>query len=387
MILNQSDIFGTIIWFILFFVLIFMYPRLMLSQLIYKLEQSAEKMERMSQDSIKLIVKKIQNNITKDMKNKIEEFTDFFVIEPSNIDPYGIVRKIDETIRRMETRFDEFVDEIAENKDYKNKQEINYGLRAAIGLRQIAKIVRHNVELAKKFKNLQIAMILQMQMPIIEKIAESELKGTEAFVNGIPIGDSIGPLVAASLMNKSNEIAEDVVCDEINIEDRKCFVLKAKGPGPHLGRIDEAINAILKKHKISRVITIDAAQKLEGEKTGSVAEGVGFAMGGWAQREIIENILLPKKIPIDSIVVKVGFMEAIMPMKKDIFESLPKVHEAIKRAVRRSKKNEKIIIIGVGNSCGIGDNKKILDDLKKKIDEIDKKYKEEEAKEKKGGWI
>ena len=59
-------------------------------------------------------------------------------------------------------------------------------------MRQIAKIVRHNVELAKKFKNLQIAMILQMQLPIIEKIAESELKGAQAFVSGWPIGDSIG---------------------------------------------------------------------------------------------------------------------------------------------------------------------------------------------------
>lgn len=386
--LAQTEVAGTLIWFVLFFVLIFLYPKLMLSQLIYKLEQSAIRMENMSKKSINIVSKKVSGKVIKSIRDKIEGFTDFFVVEPSNIDPYGLVRKIDQTIRAMENRFDEFVDEVAASKKYEEKQEINYGLRAAMGLRQITKIVRHNVELAKKFKNLQIAMILQMQMPIIEKIAESELKGTGAFVNGEPIGDSIGPLVAASMMSKSREIAEDIMCSEEKIEGKKCFVLKANGPSPHLGRIDEAINKIMKRNKISRIITIDAAQKLEGEKTGGVAEGVGFAMGGWAQREMIENVLLPKKIPIDSIVVKVGFMEAIMPMKRDIFDSLPKTHEMIKKSVKRTKKSDKIMIIGVGNSSGIGNDKKILGEVKKRIIEIDKKYKkEEEQKKKNKGWV
>jgi len=378
---------GTIVWFILFFILIFLYPRLMLSQLIYKIEQSAVKMEGMSQTSIKIISKKINKNMNKDIKNKIESFTDFFVIEPSSLDPYGIVRKIDATIRSMEQRFTEFTNELAGNKSYKEKQEINYGLRAAIGLRQISKIVRHYVEMAKKFKNLQIAMILQMQLPIIEQIAEGELKGTEAFVNNWPIGDSIGPLIAASLIDESKEIAEDVMLGTTIIEGRKCFVLKAKGQGPHLGRIDEALTYIMKRNRIARVITIDAAQKLEGEKSGSVAEGVGFAMGGWAQREMIENILIPKKIPLDSIVVKVGMTEAIMPMKKDIFNSIENTNALIRRAVRRVKKNEKVIIIGVGNSSGIGDNKNTVEDVRKIVDMLEKKNKAEEAKKKKGGWF
>jgi len=386
--LSQTEIFGTLVWFVLFFVLIFLYPKLMLSQLIYKLEQSAVRMENMSKVSINIVSKKVSGRVLKNIRDKIEGFTDFFVVEPSNIDPYGLVKKIDQTIRAMEDRFDGFVDEVAANRKYSEKQEINYGLRAAMGLRQIAKIVRHNVELAKKFKNLQIAMILQMQMPIIEKIAESELKGTGAFVNSEPIGDSIGPLVVASIMNNSKEIAEDVFCSEERIEGRKCFVLKARGPSPHLGRTDEAINKILKRNKIARIITIDAAQKLEGEKTGGVAEGVGFAMGGWAQREMIENVLLPKKIPIDSIVVKVGFMEAIMPMKKAIYDSLPKAHEMIKRSLSRTKKSDNVLIIGVGNSSGIGNDKKILDGVKKRVIEIDKKYKKEaEAKKKKKGWF
>ena len=243
------------------------------------------------------------------------------------------------------------------------------------------------MEISKKFKNLQIAMILQMQLPLIEEIAKSEQKGAEAFVNSWPIGDSIGPLSAVALIEKSKEIAEDTMMGEMVIEGRKCFVLKAKGPSPHLGRDDEAIEKIMKKNKIARVITIDAGLKLEGEKSGSVAEGVGFAMGGWGQRELIENYLLPRKMEIDSIVVKVGMTEAIAPMTKDIYDSIPRVHEFVTRAVKRAKKGQKVIIIGVGNSSGTGNNKNELQNVKKLVDEFDKKKKAEEAKKKKGGWF
>ena len=385
MFLSQADIGGTIVWFALFFLLIFLYPRLMLSQLIYKIEQSAVRMEAMSKKSVGMISRKAGSQ--KGSREKVEEFTEFFVVEPSSIDPFGLVKKIDQTVRGMESRFREFVDELVPGRGYDEKQNINYGLRAAIGLKQMSKIVRHYVEMAKKFKNLQIAMILQMQLPIIEKIAESELKGTEAFINEWPVGDSIGPLAAAELLESSREIAEDVFMGTASIEGRKCFVLKAKGPAPHLGRVDEAIEKIMKKNRIVRVITVDAGLKLEGEKTGSVSEGVGFAMGGWGERELIENYLLPKKVPIDSIVVKVGFAEAIVPMKKEIYEAVPRAHEYVKKAARRAKKNEKLIIIGVGNSSGIGNSRKELKGLKQLVEQLARKTKQEEEKAKKGRWI
>src|SRR3989338_293202 len=384
--LLQADIFGTILWFVILFVFMILYPRIMLSQIIWKIEQSARRLEEMSEKSNSMCTKRTSSN-TKDMREKIDVFSDFFLVEPSSLDPYGIVHKIDQLIRQTEERFTEFVDENASSKSAIEKQQLNYALRTSIGLRQIAKIVRHNVELAKKFKNLQIAMIIQIQLPIIEKFAESELKGTEAFLNGWPVGDSIGPMVAASLMEESMEIAEGSVAGYTKIEGRQCFVLKAKGPEPHLGRTDDAINKLMKKHNFARVITIDAGLKLEGEKTGAVAEGVGFAMGGYSQRELIENVLLPKKKPIDGIIVKVGLFDVIAPMQKEVLDSMPKVHEAVVRSVKRVKPKEKVLIIGVGNSSGIGDNKKAVEQVKDLIIKNDKKMKEEEKAEKKGSWI
>ncbi len=380
-----TDAVSTIIWFLIFMVFIFIYPRLMLTQMIMKLEQSAIKLEAMSVKARNLVAKKTGKK-DHSISERIRNFQEFVAIEPSSFDPYGIVKKIDQVSRNVESRFEDFSKEIGSGKSEKEMREINFGLRTAIGVHMIAKIVRHYVETAKKFKNLQVALIIQMQMPMIEKIAESELKGTEAFVRGWPIGDSIGSVVAASYMEKSKLIAEGVVCAETRILDRKVFVLKAYGPDPHLGRIDEAVSALVKKHRIAKVITIDAAGKLEGEKTGSVAEGVGFAMGGGVEREIVEAVLLPKKIPIDTIVVKVGIEEAIMPMKKDILDSMPKVRESIEYSVKKTGKTDKIILIGVGNSCGIGNDRKSLKEAENIILENDKKAKAEEKSQKKKWW-
>lgn len=355
----SNDPFGAIIWFFIFIIFLMVYPRMMLAQLIYQLEVSAKRLEEMVIRSINLCTRKVKQ---KGVRKLINEFTEFFVIAPSNLDPFGIVKKIDQVIRSMEYRFDEFVKEVGTHLSEKEQKELNYGLRTTIGLKQIAKLVRHYVELSKKFKNLQIAMMLRMQMPIIEHIAKGELNGTEAFVNGIPVGDGIGPLVAASFMRNGKKITEDIVYSEIVIEKRKCIVLKANGPHPNLGRIDEAISKFINKYKIAKVITIDAAGKLEGEKTGNIAEGVGFAMGGVVQREIIENILLPKKIPVYSIVIKVGLTEAIEPMKKSIFNALPRVREKIMKEVRRTKRNGIVLIVGIGNTCGISNDSKALKD-------------------------
>jgi hypothetical protein len=370
-----SESLSSLLWFVVFILFAIFYPRIMLAQMIVKLEESARNLEAMSAKSRRIIMKKI-GVFSKDLEERIKYFQDFFSIEPSSLDPFGIVKKIDAIYRYTEKRFDDFVNSIGNNKSKEEKQMINFALRASISINMIAKIVRHYVETVKKYRNLQIALILQMQLPMIERLAKSELEGTEAFANGYPIGDSIGPMVAASLMEKQRYITEDVVYDEKEMFGRRVIILKADGPAPHLGRIDDALKKIIEKRKIAKVITIDAGAKLEGEKTGSIAEGVGFAMGGDFQREIIENILLPKKIPLDSIIVKVGIEEAITPMTEEIRKSVPRVIEAIKDSIKRTKGKGDIIIIGVGNSCGIGNTKDSLKNVEEKIKKLSKKPKE-----------
>lgn len=372
MLFFQIDI-TNVIWYIVFFLFIFLYPKIMLTQMITKLEESARKMEGLSVRSRQLILKKVGGDSKKN-DEKIKKFQEFFAIEPSSLDPFGIVKKLDQLSRNVESRFDEFVNEIANKKSKEEKQRINFGLRAAISVNAIAKLVRHYVEIVKKYKNLQVALILQMQLPMIEEVAKSEFRGTEAFMNGYPIGDSIGPMVAASLMKKSKNLTKEVVYDKRKMFGKEVIIMKASGPEPRLGRIDEAILKIIKRRKIAKVITIDAGSKLEGEKTGSVSEGIGFAMGGSFEREIVENILLPRKIPLESIIVKVGLEEAITPMKKEIAKSVPIAIEAIENSIKRTKEKGVILVIGIGNTCGVGNNQDELKETEKKIKEIERKY-------------
>ena len=74
-------------------------------------------------------------------------------------------------------------------------------------------------------------------------------------------------------------------------------------------------------------------------------------------------------------------------MIKEIYESLPKVKKAIERSVKRAKRGEKVLIIGVGNSCGIGDNKKSLDKVREVVMKLHKKAEEEKKNKKKGSWF
>ena len=79
---------------------------------------------------------------------------------------------------------------------------------------------------------------------------------------------------------------------------------------------------------------------------------------GSFEREIAESLLLPKRIPIEAIIVKVGFEEAIEPMKPEIASAAKLVLEHVRQTIRRTRKKGVIIVAGIGNSSGIGNSKK-----------------------------
>jgi hypothetical protein len=331
------------------------------------------------------MVGRISKTPDKKLKDSVANFFEFFVITPVSLDPYGIVKKFDLVVQTEKARFSYFVNQIAPDMDEEMKANTEMGLAGGIEMNTIAKIVRHYVELIKQTKSYQIALIIQMQMPLIKRIADSIHEGTMALAKGEPVGDGLGPLVAAEFMDaKSKEIEEDILMSEVTIEGRNCFVMKARGPGGRLGNPGKAVEKIAAKHRIARIITIDAAAKLEGERTGSIAEGVGVAMGGpGVDRSYIEDVAVKSNIPIDSVIVKMKSEEAIVPMKKEIKDAIPQVVEKVKEALMRSKKGDKIIIVGVGNTSGVGNDKKAAAVTKKWVDDYDRKMKLEKKKKKK----
>jgi len=358
-------------------------------QAIAKLEVVSNSLSKLSEDAKKIVLKKISKNPDAKTKNEVNDFMDFFVIDPVSLDPYGIMGKIEHLVNLSEDRFRLFVEKSAPQLREDEKANLVMGLSGAVSLNQIFKIVRHIVELAKKTKNVQLAMLFQMQMPMIEKIAKALLKGTEALSNGWPIGDAAGPLFAAHMIEnaKTIEIEQDVLMAKRKIKGRNVFILKARGPGGRLGKLGKAAEKIIKKEKIKKVITVDAAAKLEGERTGSVAQGVGVAIGGpGVDRSYIENIATRLSIPIDTFVIKMSQEEAIMPMKKEVMSAIPRVIELVTQNVAESKGN--ILIIGVGNTGGVGNNKKAAIEAEAQANKVLQilKNRKDEEKEKKRDW-
>jgi len=377
----------SILWVVLLFVMIFFGPRLMFYQVFLKLDQSASMLESFAVNGRSIVIRRITKKPTRELKEAVSNFMDFFTIEPVSLDPFGIVKKIEHIYMLSEKRFKYFAKNIAPKLEEESRANLVMGLSGAISLNQIAKVVRHFVEMARKTKSYQWAMIVQMQLPMIERLSKALLKGTEALTNGWPIGDSIGSLVAANLIGeaKTKEIEEDALLATKRIKGRKILLIKAKGPGGRLGRLGKAVEKLVKKQKIAKIITIDAAAKLEGEKTGKIAEGIGVAIGGiGVDRTYIENITTAKEIPLDSVVIKMSQEEAMMPMKNEILNSVSRVTKAVEDAIARTRERGSIIIVGVGNSSGIGNDKKSAEEAEeqiKKVAAMMRKREQEESKE------
>ena len=381
-----GDWISWIVWIIFIMIFFFFYPRLMVSQIMWKLERTARDLEIMSDKARRFVTKEITRSPDKRLRDSIDRFFEFFMISPVGLDPAGYVPKLDHMLENQKDRFEYFVDQIAPKMDKEKKANIQMGLAGGITVHEISKIVRHYVELVRQTKNIQIAMVLQMQLPLIEKIAKAMFNGTKALSKGQPIGDGLGPLVAADLIGKARttEADKDVIMARVPMDGRTLIVMKAKGPGGRIGFPGKVVRNVMKKESISRVITIDAAAKLEGEKTGSLAEGVGVAMGGpGVERSYIEDIVVKQRVPMDSIVVKMSQEEAIMPMRKAIKDALPEVRKSLKRSLERTKRGDKVVVVGVGNTSGVGDSGDTVRKVSEWVDKHERKLLAQKKRKKK----
>ncbi len=295
-----------------------------------------------------------------DPTERIDQFLEYIAITPQNMDPSGIVWKLEHILDIRDVRFKDEVKLMAPEADEPQLNNLENTFEAAMALNMIYKVIRHFYLLGKKTNSLYVIMQIQMVLPLIMKQAEAYAQALRAFAVGQPIGDGAGALVAAKLMHgyETREIAKDVVAATVPIEGRTAYVLKAKGPGGNVGKPGEGIRKIIeeKKGKISTVIMIDAALKLEGEQPGEVAEGIGAAIGGPGVEQFkIEESIVQHKIPLNAIIVKQDLGDAVSPMRKEIFDAIDPVIRRIKRLLmERTKKGDNVIIAGIGNTIGIG---------------------------------
>jgi hypothetical protein len=330
-----------------------------ISKSLVKLKTMRENARKEAIDYVKNAIK-ISSSSTRDPAVGVDRFLEYFTILPVDLDPNGLVHKLDHIMRTRDDRVRAEIKKLCIGAGDKEISKIENILEAATALNLIYKVVRHYYLMGKRTTSMFILVQLQMVMPLLLEEAEALQKAISAFKRGQPIGDGIGPMVVGKMMfgKEKKFAARETIYSEDEYRGRKIYLLKAEGPAGTVGRPGEAITRLVGDMgiKIDTVIMIDAALKLEGEKTGDVAEGIGAAIGGiGVEKYQVEEVAARFNIPIYAVIVKQSVQDAITIMRKEIADAFEKVTNTVYSVIEdRTSEGQSVMVIGVGNTIGVG---------------------------------
>jgi len=352
----------SVFFYVFFIVFMFYGQRIQMYIMIREVEGSLFKLKYMRDEARKTAIETIKEigKPSTDPSSRVDRYLEYFTIAPQNMDPAGIVYKLDHILDIRDARLKEEVKLMAPASDEVQVYNLENTLEAAMALNFIYKVVRHYYLQGKKTLSLYTIMQLQMILPLVMKEAEAYSSALKAFAFGQPIGDGAGPLIAAKLMHgyETRKVPKDCVVATVPFEGRTALVIKAEGPGGNVGKPGDSVKAVIaeNKGKIAAVIMIDAGLKLEGEVVGEIAEGIGAAIGGpGVDQYKIEESVMEDKIPLYAVIIKEDIGDAVSMMRKEISDATDKAIERVKNVVmERTKEGDIIIIVGVGNTIGIG---------------------------------
>lgn len=349
-----------LIW-ILSFMLLFVYgSRIQIYLSLRKIGGDLRKLERMKESSrIRLrqeIGKYGMDEAT--VKAQVDQLLTSVMIEPVSLDPHGVVFKLNHILRTYENYFKSRVASLTPNADKVVRQNLSNLVEVGMALDYLYRYVRHLYSSAKKYNDLFAVVTLQMNLPLLMDSADAYYSSIDSFSKGEPIGDGLGPLVASKIIQSSpvKLVTEETVFTELTLDDRRLLVVKAEGPGGTVGRPGEAVEKLLELYPdVSMVVTVDAALKLEGERSGEIAEGVGAAIGGpGVDRYMIEESATKKKVPMYAVVVKMSEKEAITQMKEELKKASDEAIARIRRLLAdKTRPNSTVLLAGIGNTIGI----------------------------------
>lgn len=351
-----------LIWIAFFVVFMFYGQRIQMTVMLREIAGSLHKLRLMRDRGRSIAISTIKElgKPNDDPTLRVDRLLEHVYIGPVSLDPAGIIQRLEHLIDVRDLRIKDDVRAMTPQADETQLINLTNVLEAALALNQIYKLVRHFYLQGKKTLSIYVVMQLQMILPLVMKQSEAFANALRAFTLGQPIGDGAGCLVAGKLMHggEKREIAKDIVGSEVMIEGRKAYVLKAKGPGGNIGKPGEAVKRIIEENegKVSMIILIDAALKLEGEKIGEVAEGIGVAIGGTGvEKYKVEEIATKYKVPLNAVIIKEDIGDAVSTMKKEIIDGADVAVERIKQLIQeKTKEGDTVIIAGIGNTMGVG---------------------------------
>ena len=356
---DDSNPLMMIVWILPIILFVFYGQRIQLYVTSGEIKKAIKKLDGFREESKSELVDYVKNNLNpeNDFTKKIDRFLDYFTIMPVDMDPNGIVDKVQHTVRAREDYTRQHIKTLSPKINDVELNKVQTLLEIATSLQMIHKIINHMFLTAKKQKNYPLILPLQMMLPFIMEHARAMQAAIPAFKTGQPIGDGIGPMVVGKMMlNEEKEIVSfQTVLAKSTFENRKLFLLKAEGPSSTVGRPDEALQKIIDSNKIDAIIMVDAALKMEGEDSASVARGFGAAIGGIGTEKFqIEEIATINQIPVFSIIVKQSVKEAITLMSKEIADQADNVRSQVyEMIVENTTEGQSVVVIGVGNTAGV----------------------------------
>ncbi|MFP4229677.1 MAG: DUF1512 family protein [Candidatus Nanohaloarchaea archaeon] len=376
---SQVFIVLQVLSFLLFFAMIFFLPKLMVWQANRRMNSAILDLKAFHNDAEEYFLENMKP--LSNFEEKYDSMKNFQISEPTSLDPAGMVDRLENVLNASDHKFKRFVEKNADTEDEEELADLKMAFQGVVGTHQMKKAVQHFKELINKTGNFQIVTLVQMMLPIYKELAESQKGATRAFSDNAPIGDGIGPMIAAKMITEQpEEIADEIVHSEEKIDEQKVHVIKSKGPGARLGKYGEAVEKVTEENDLEAFITVDAASKLESEKTGSVNEGVGVMMGGpGVEKSRIEEVAVEHDIPLEGIAVKQSAPEAAKPMKKEIFEAWKPGRKKVEELVKEF--DGEVAVIGVGNTCGVGNTREETQGIHNKLRKYWKEYEEQDEDE------
>lgn len=369
--MDQGSFLDAIIWFVMLTILFYLNREIEIVRLVNEIEKylrmykaARDKALNATLSEFKAVIAKHGERVDiKKLEERINALIEISFIEPVSLDPFGIVRKLKHLLISSEETLKEEVRRLAPSASESDLENLLNMISATRLLNLIYKIVDHIYRIGRKFKSIWILMQLSAQLPFVTEEVRALEGAIDAFAKGLPIGDSVGPIVAAKMIHDHNaletiiEPVENTIVARLSLDGREVLVIKAKGPGGTTGRLDDALEWVFDYYRgdITAIITVDAALKLESEESGTISEGFGVAMGGiGVERFNIEKIATERGVPLYAVLIKMSEEEALSVLDEKLYASVERVIKVVERMIReRVPSGGRVIVIGVGNTVGV----------------------------------
>ncbi|HYA21920.1 MAG TPA: DUF1512 family protein [Thermoproteota archaeon] len=347
-----------ILFMMVFLLVIVFQQRIQVYLMLREIELVLRRIDLMKDEGRRISLEKLKKSSTvPDPSAFLDRVMDYVLLEPVSLDPAGIVPKLDYILKTGDDRLKEEIKQVASKASEVERDGISSVVEIAATLSLLYRTVRHYYIMGKKTGSQLIIMQLQMILPEVMIDAEALMGGLYAYDYGHPIGDGSGAQVAANLAypKEFKETGRDMEVCETEFEGRKLTLLKSKGPGATVGYPGDSVQDLIKKKKYDLVVMMDAGMKLEGEKSGTILEGIGAAIGGpGTERYKIEEIVAKKKIPVYAMLIRMSYKEVITPITEDILKGVDAATARVKEVVREKVPHGgKVLVVGVGNTIGV----------------------------------